>query len=665
MIIFLALLIWLLPGQGARTYIVDDSGFANYDSIQKAVIAASDGDTIYIKPGEYNEEIVLNRSLTLMPLTGETGPIVIRGDGLENGITISSDGCTLEGLTLQNFTGPAIYIQSSRNIIRKNTFDDANPAILIKSSSENQISANDIRNCQGAVAIWENSRNNRVQGNYISGCNVSLIIREAGDDQLLNNRVSNAYWGVWLEGAEDCRIEGNDFDSKRFGIWLRNSSSIDVLKNNVSIQSNPSATSSTSQGIFFVNASDIKLQDNRVQGATLGLGISGSRNSVMTNNTIESGVDGIFIKDSYGQSLAYSRISEMQYGIRMENCTANSIESNTAERCTIGLDISSSGKNNITKNLIKDIEDTAVQMIYSRNNSLLDNQIDGSFRGIILLDSPFNRLSGNVQSNVEWGLYAEAEAREGFDNYIDETNTVNLLPIVYIFNRSGEEIRDKKIAHLTMAYCKNVTIDNIEIANDAAFFFNCEGNRIIGNNISGCFGMRMLESNGNEIADNRMDYNKYSGIFLYGSDLNQIAGNNASRNNQFGISLLSCNNNTIRDNLVDANAGAGIWINLSYGNQIYQNVIRGSPIGILVASSSANTFYRNDFIDNTEHAEDSGSNNWDAGNVTGGNYWSGHIAKGNPSQGWPRMIKGGTMLDRYPFQDEGGWRDADIISAGS
>jgi len=258
------------------------------------------------------------------------------------------------------------------------------------------------------------------------------------------------------------------------------------------------------------------------------------------------------------------------------------------------------------------------------------------------------------------GLYVEAEAREGFDNYIDETNTVDLLPIVYIFNRSGDEIRDKNIAHLTMAYCNNVTLENIEIANDAAFFFNCDGNRIIGNNISGCFGMRMLESNGNEIANNRLDYNRYSGIFLYGSDLNQIAGNNASRNDQFGISLLSCNNNTIRDNLVDANAVAGIWINLSNGNQVYQNIIRGSPIGILVASSSANTFYRNDFIDNTEHAEDSGSNYWDAGNVTGGNYWSGHIAKGNPSQGWPRMIKGGSMLDRYPFQDESGWRDADI-----
>ena len=85
MIIFMALLIWLMPIDGARTYIVDDSGFANFNTIQEAVVAASNGDTVYIKPGEYNEEVILNKSLTLMPLTGESGAIILKGDGKETG----------------------------------------------------------------------------------------------------------------------------------------------------------------------------------------------------------------------------------------------------------------------------------------------------------------------------------------------------------------------------------------------------------------------------------------------------------------------------------------------------------------------------------------------------------------------------------------------------
>ena len=223
----------------------------------------------------------------------------------------------------------------------------------------------------------------------------------------------------------------------------------------------------------------------------------------------------------------------------------------------------------------------------------------------------------------------------------------------------GEQIQDRDIAHLTLAYCENVTVKNTAITNDAIFLFDSKDNKILENNISGCFGMRLVQSNENEISGNRLLGNRFSGMFLYGSDLNQIAGNNASRNSQNGISLLSCNQNIIRDNVVDANAATGIWLNLSHDNQIYQNSINNNPLGLQAMLSTGNRIFRNNFLGNQEHSQDLGGNNsWDDGNVTGGNYWSGHVAKGNPSQDWPRMIKGGSMLDRYPFQDESGWLGA-------
>ena len=179
MIIFMALLIWLMPIEGARTYIVDDSGFANFNTIQEAVVAASNGDTIYIKPGEYNEEVILNRSLTLMPLTGESGPIILKGDGLETGITITSEGCSLQGLTMQDFAGPAIYVKSSKNSIKKNVFKNANPAILVRGSHENLITGNTILDSQGGVALWENSSDNQDFRKRYIGLQCVRIVREA------------------------------------------------------------------------------------------------------------------------------------------------------------------------------------------------------------------------------------------------------------------------------------------------------------------------------------------------------------------------------------------------------------------------------------------------------------------------------------------------------
>jgi len=653
MIIFMALLIWLMPIDGARTYIVDDSGFANYNTIQEAVVAASNGDTIYIKPGEYNEEVILNKSLTLMPLTGESGPIILKGDGLEKGITITAEGCSLQGLTLQDFAGPAIYVQSSRNSIKENVFKNANPAILVRGSHENLIAENTILDSQGAVALWENATKTLVSENDIMGCNISIIVRKATENKILNNKISDAYWGIWLDHAGSCQIESNDIESKRYGIWVLNSSYTNVSQNKVRIRNLASAFT---QGMNFANASGTLLQGNIINDAAFGMIISSSKNSKIRDNAILGSTNAVLIEDSNSEELNNNSIIATEYGIRMENSSRNSLRQNKVENATVGFNLGASGQNDISENQISGITDTAVQITSSNENTLFGNRITDSSKGIILLESSANRLVENHFQNVEWSLYAEAETKEGFNNSIDESNLVDSVPIVYLFGRDGGLIQDRDIAHLTLAYCENVTVKNSAITNDAVFLFDSKNNRILENNISGNFGMRLVQSNENEISGNRLLANKFSGMFLYASDLNQIAGNNASRNNQNGISLLSCNQNIIRDNAVNENAAAGIWLNISNDNQVYQNDISNNPFGLQVMLSTGNKIFHNNFFGNQEHSQDiGGSNSWDEGNVTGGNYWEGHVAKGNPSRDWPRMIKGGSMRDGYPFQDESGW----------
>jgi parallel beta-helix repeat protein len=653
MIIFMALLIWLMPIEGARTYIVDDSGFANFNTIQEAVVAASNGDTIYIKPGEYNEEVILNRSLTLMPLTGENGPIILKGDGLEKGITITADGCSLQGLTMQDFAGPAIYVQSNRNSIKKNVFKNANPAILVRGSHENLISQNTILDSQGAVALWENSTKTLVSENDILGCNVSIVVRDAAENEILNNKISDAYWGIWLDHAGNCRIESNDIQSKRYGMWVLNSSYINVSQNKLRIRS---SASDITQGINLANASETILQGNAINDATFGLVISSSKNNKLMDNAIISSTNAVFVRDSESQEMKNNSIVAMEYCIRMENSSKNSLHQNKIENGMVGLDLSLGRQNNISENQLSGITDTAVQITSSNENTLSGNRIGNSSKGIILLESSANRLMANLFQNVEWSLYIEAETKEGFNNSIDESNIVDSVPIVYLFGRLGGQIQDKDIAHLTLAYCENVTVKNTVVTNDAVFLFDSKNNRILENNISGSFGMRLVQSDENEISGNRLLGNKFSGMFLYASDLNQIAGNNASRNNQNGISLLSSNQNIIRDNVVNENAATGVWLNLSHDNQLYQNNISNNPLGLDIMLSTGNKIFHNNFLGNLEHSQDTGgSNRWDEGNVTGGNYWEGHVAKGNPSQDWPRMIKGGSMRDGYPFQDESGW----------
>lgn len=655
LIIFIAFLIWLSPIEGARTYIVDDSGFANYETIQDAVIAASDGDTIYVKPGQYDEEVILNKSLTIAPLTGETEPIVLDGkNSFETGITIISDGCSLEGLTIKNYAGSGIYIQSSSNTIKKNIFENDNPAILVKSASGNSIFGNTIANSQGAIALWENSINNLVQGNQISGCNVSVLVRNTTSNHIISNKISGAYWGIWLNEAGNCQIKSNDIETRYFGIMVQNSTQSSVSQNRVAFGTPISGDELN--GMIITNSSGIEMTENEINGGKLGFGISRSDNCTSRENSIINSNYAIFARDSTANDLTGNHINGADYGIALKSFNQSIIRQNEIENSTVDMQFEWCQRDSVSENHLAGTTDTAIQTSNSEQNVFSGNSISDSFRGIILADSSKNQLENNSFQNVQWSLYVDAESREGFDNIIDESNTADSAPIVYLFGKNDELISNRDLAHLTIAYCDNITVKNVRITNDALFLFDCNNSRILDNNISSCFGMRLTQSNGNEISGNRLLDNVYSGMFLYSSNSNQMAANTAAHNSQNGIALLSCSGNSIHDNTIDANAITGIWLNLSNDNQVYENNISNSSIGLQAALSQGNKIYHNNFKGNQEHSQDTGGNNsWDEGNVTGGNYWTGHVAKGNPSQVWPRMIKGGSMLDHYPFQDESGW----------
>ena len=106
----------------ADTWTVDDDGKADFDNIQAAVDAASDGDEIVVMPGFYNEAVTLwNKVLTLRGTS--TDKVIIDGTGLDTQALIYSGpidnhGVVVEKLTVQNSPNRGIWMQDSNSIIR-------------------------------------------------------------------------------------------------------------------------------------------------------------------------------------------------------------------------------------------------------------------------------------------------------------------------------------------------------------------------------------------------------------------------------------------------------------------------------------------------------------------------------------------------------------------
>jgi len=612
-LICLTLMMLIFPTVGIRTYIVDDDGFANYRSISAAVAKASSGDTVYVKPGTYAEEVLLNKSLKIMPLTGESGPIILKGDGKETGIKIVADGCSVEGLAVTNFTKAGIEVESSGNTIKNNRFENDNPAVLVKGAAKNAISKNTMKDCTGGVALLQRSEDNSVSGNVIEGGVVAIMQRDGGRSNISGNIASSSS-GIWVWNSSRVEMAGNTFRGDLFGIWVFNSS-----------------------------------------------------NCISVDNILTGGNRGIYLTNCTSVEVSNNSIRDAEFGIRIENSSRSSLQRCTIDNATVAIALGTSNDNGIRQNTILNNKDTVLELIYSHRNEIEKNNLSGGELGIIISESYGNLLRANQLKGVLLGLHVNGSTPQSFNNTIGEDNLIAGKPIVYLYNQSGKAVEGRELAHLTLAYCKDFLISGNTIVNDALVLFGSSGNRILSNNVSRCFGMRLVSSNGNEIEGNKLKENRNSGMFLEISQFNEIRNNQASGNYQMGIALAGCNANNLSGNTMDGNFDSGIWLNVSSGNQLYGNNISNNSVGILVMNSDGNKIYHNNILGNKEQAEDRrGSNIWDMGNVTGGNYWSDYKVRGNPSAGPSKIIKGATTMDRYPFQDPSGWmRDRSASSAPS
>jgi parallel beta-helix repeat protein len=173
----------------------------------------------------------------------------------------------------------------------------------------------------------------------------------------------------------------------------------------------------------------------------------------------------------------------------------------------------------------------------------------------------------------------------------------------------------------------NVTITGFTLSDGWAgiqLFANCcivSGNRITNNE----HGIRGGGHNC-QITGNIVHFNRFCNINLE-SCYNAVVEGNQVLFSYEGIGIIYSGSNTISGNNVENNSGLGILLKYSHGNTLTGNNITNSRVGTAIGVSNANTFHRNNFIDNTMQvgANESYAIIWGYSpsvNDWNGNYWS-------------------------------------------
>ena len=209
-------------GFDGNTLYVGGSGPNNYTRIQDAIDNATTNNTIYVYPGTYMENILLDKTLTLMG--DEKLTTIIDGGGQYDVIHIRpmAHRVTITGFTIQN-SGSVVgagfdvglEIHSHNNIITNNIFTHHfNMAIELFSSNSNMITYNLFntinRTGLGIMSSCDNLVSKNTFTNIGEKCILLDFMGNSSSNEISYNIFSGNFKGIITLQSENI-IHHNDF----------------------------------------------------------------------------------------------------------------------------------------------------------------------------------------------------------------------------------------------------------------------------------------------------------------------------------------------------------------------------------------------------------------------------------------------------------------------
>jgi hypothetical protein len=229
----------------AKTWYVDDKvgPMVNFSKIQEAVDVASDGDTIYVYTGTYDENLVINKALKLIG-EDKNNTIIYRWGGTI--VNITSDNVTFSGFTIKNGT-IGISFCSNNSIITNNTIlnikggkghcrSNGSDGIGIKfvSSTNVSISNNTISNIRGGQGGDCSGYCPEVLGKGKGGDGYGFILSSSYNITISGNTISSIEGGKGGLGGFSPGYNRPGSGGDGYGIFISSSTNITLLHNKIS-----------------------------------------------------------------------------------------------------------------------------------------------------------------------------------------------------------------------------------------------------------------------------------------------------------------------------------------------------------------------------------------------------------------------------------------------
>jgi parallel beta-helix repeat protein len=447
-------------------YNIDTSKY--FSTIQEAIDDPDtlNGHTIEVAVGTYNENIIVDKTITLIGEDRDTTTINGGGSGNDDVIMITANWVNITGFTVTK-TG--------------------------LNGEDAGIELNNVNNCT--------INNIKAYNNWYG-----ILLWYANENDISdNNASSNRDTGIFLEYSNMNTITSNHAVGNDFGIYIYYSNFNDIAHNDVSYSEHSGIQLSSSEGIT--------IDSNTMIGDGIGLYgillVHWNTHDIDTSNTI-NGKPVYYWKNQDGGSIP-SNAGQ----IILANCTDVVIENLELSEVNIAIQLGFSTLNSIKDNEVTQTSGRGISLYQSDGNSLNHNIVTNNHRyGIFLFQSHDNEISDNIAINNNEGIFLQVS----HGNNITDNNASSNYFGIFLSSSQGNNVTGCMASSnfeegmiLWYSDGNNITDCNISHNNGGVYLRYSNGNTITGTTFfsNNGMGLLLLYSEGNMIHHNNFIDNAY------------------------------------------------------------------------------------------------------------------------------------------------------------
>lgn len=209
----------------------------NYKNIQDAVSNSQPADTIIVHKGDYKDNIVVEKSITIKSSDGFDATAVSALNPASPVFRVSNvSGVTISGFTITGSGMSGIYLQNSHNTaISDNRIVKNESGILLYSSNNNAISNNIVKSNEQYGIYLESSNNNTLKGNAADSNNdKGIFLSLSNHNNLANNSASLNTWnGIILWASHSNTLKENSILRNTYGLVISDSEENALIDNTI------------------------------------------------------------------------------------------------------------------------------------------------------------------------------------------------------------------------------------------------------------------------------------------------------------------------------------------------------------------------------------------------------------------------------------------------